>query len=158
MHDQRIFEIAISKEGDCFLKKRSIDSTIKRGWRKVISADMPLPLPSAVEYFYHVPGKQLTEDEHQLKAGEIVIEAYELKSFKGKNGVMVKPWVYRIFGIDKSGTAFCFDKNWSDIKKQMRQQGLDQRLLEGTRTLAALVRIAHATRQGIIFRKPSHMN
>jgi hypothetical protein len=158
MHDQRIFEIATSENGDYFLKKRSIDSTIMRGWRKVISADMPLPLPSSVEYFYHIPGKQLTEEKHQLKAGEIVIEAYEMASFKGRNGVMVKPWVYRIFGIDKSGRVFSFDRNWNDIKKQMRQQGLDRRFLEGKRTLAALIRIAHATRQGIIFSKFSHMN
>ena len=119
---------------------------------------MRLPLPSSVEYSYHVPGKLLTEDKHELKIGEIVIEAYEMSSFKGRNGVMVHPWVYRIFGIDKCGNVFSFDKNWSNLKKEMRKQGLDKRFLEGRRTLAALVRIAHANRQGIIFSKYSQVN
>jgi len=38
-----------------------------------------------------------------------------------------------------------------DIKKQMREQGMDESLLAGKDTLAALVRIAHANRLGMTF-------
>jgi hypothetical protein len=78
-----------------------------------------------------------------------------MSEFRGKNGVIVKPWVYRIFGMDNNGNVFCFDKGWQDLKKQMREQGLDKELLKGTGKLAALVRVIHATRRGIMLTKPT---
>jgi hypothetical protein len=155
MHEQKVFELLTFENGKHLLKKTEVDRKIKRGWIKFIRDDMSIPLPSSVKYANQIPGIQISCEKFQLDYGDIVIEGYEMCEFKGRNGVIVKPWVYRIFGMNNHGNVFCFERGWRDLKNQMRTQGLDKKLLDGTGKLAALVRVIHATRRKIILTKPT---
>lgn len=147
--DKRIFQIFLSDEGICTFTKVVPSFPVEVSWAKLISDKFQLPLPSSILYPNQIPGRVLLEEKYTLDPSEIIIEAYMKKTFKCR-GVKIYPWRYRISGVDSSGNFFSFSDGWMDLKKQMRRQGMDKQLLEGTKTLAALIRIAHANRLDMI--------
>jgi hypothetical protein len=155
MHDQYIFDIYVTEHGEFSLRKVRSSFLIKRSWMKLISNGVALPLPSRVENFHNIPGKIINQPVINLLPGDIVLEGYELESFNGKKGVRVFPWIYRISGFDRYEKFFSFERNWNSFKTQMRHQGMQRDLLAGKKTLAAMVRVAHAMRQGMILTESS---
>jgi hypothetical protein len=155
MHDQYIFDIYVTEHGEFSLRKVRSPFFAKRSWAKLISDDIALPLPSRIENFYNIPGKIINDSLLNLAPGDIVLEGYELESFNGKKGAKVFPWLYRISGFDRYEKFFSFERNWNSLKTQMRNQGMHRDLLAGKKTLAAMVRVAHAMRQGMMLTEVS---
>jgi hypothetical protein len=145
------FAITPSGDGLFTFEKTRESHSILQGWVKIIPDDCILPLPSAVQYPNQIPGRMLFADRYEPDPNEIIVEGYLFDRFKTKKGFTVQPWNYRISGINSLGRFFSVQSHWIDIKKQMREQGMEKTLLAGKNTLAALVRIAHANRLGMIF-------
>lgn len=151
MKDNRCFVITPSEDGLFTFEKTEESIPFLQGWVKIIPENCRLPLPSSIQYSNQIPGRILLADKYYPDPFEIIIEGYVFNKVKTRKGTTVQSWKYRISGINSLGIFFSIHGNWMDIKKQMREQGMDESLLAGKDTLAALVRIAHANRLGMTF-------
>ncbi|TFW18667.1 hypothetical protein [Duganella callida] len=149
MHTKRSLDMIPDANSQMVFKKTPNSYPIRDGWVKIISDHCRLPLPSAVEYPSHIPGRIFSGDFYVPKSDEIIIEGYSYGTFKTRSGITISLWNYRVSGIDSRGEFFSYNGNWMSLKKQMRSQGMDKTLLDGTKELAALVRVGHAIRLGM---------
>lgn len=119
-----------------------------RYWAKIIRAGSALPAPSSVNGANDVPGNYARNGDEELFAGDIMIDGEELNHRKARG------WSYRVIWMDpETGERRRIFPN-SDVKAELKTNGLPAALLAGSGDVAACIRIAHAIRVGIDFSIP----
>lgn len=113
-----------------------------RYWAKIIRADVPLPLPSAVDSASDVPGPYLRNGDEEILPGDFLIEGEEAHHARNRG------WCYRITWVRADGTAQRI-KPTSERKAAMKAAGMEPSLLTGSGDIAACIRIAHGVRAGM---------
>lgn len=115
-----------------------------RHWTKVIRADRPLPVPSAVAGADSIPGPYARDGLDELLPGDIIIDGEANHHRRFDRG-----WTYQVRALTPSGR----DTGWvvpsGEIKAALKAAGLPVPLLPGSGEVAACVRIAHAIRLGL---------
>lgn len=112
-----------------------------RYWAKIVRASEPLPLPSAVLGGNDLPGVYLLLGDEELFPGDVLFEGEEL-DHKRRRG-----WDY-CATVAGAGGPLVLGYS-SSTKAELKQLGLDPRLLAGAGDLAGLVRVAHGLRAGL---------
>lgn len=117
-----------------------------RYWAKVVRADTALPMPSACTSAYDVPGPFRQRGEEELLPGDVLFEGEANHHRRTDRG-----WSYWVSVVDNSGTLFrAKSGEFGELRKRMKAAGLVAQLLTGSGDIAAMVRIAHAVRDGLL--------
>lgn len=114
-----------------------------RYWAKIIRCDEALPIPSSVNGANDIPGPYLTGDE-ELLTGDVLFEG-EALHHRNRRG-----WLYVVSIVLENGELLYLSSGFSAQKAQLKRQGMAPELLKGSGDIAAMVRIAHGVRNGLV--------
>lgn len=62
-------------------------------------------------------------------------------------------WVYRLRVVAEDGALLVFRSGFGEQRKQLKEAGMDPLLLQGAGDVAAMVRIVHGVRSGLLVQK-----
>lgn len=111
-----------------------------RYWAKVIRANQPLPLPSAVDGANDIPSLYARRGEEELMSGDVLIEGEEVSHRKARG------WSYWVTFVH-NGEACTTTPGGT--KAAMKAAGMPAELLTGSGDVAACVRVVHGLRLGM---------
>ncbi|CAM5403781.1 hypothetical protein [Eoetvoesiella caeni] len=119
-----------------------------RYWAKIIRVDEALPQPVNVAGATDIPGPYLKIGDEELLPGDVLFEGESNHHRRTDRG-----WTYWISIALGSGKLLAIPSGFSAQKTQMKRQGMAPELLKGSGDIAAMVRIAHGIRNGLVVTK-----
>lgn len=118
----------------------------RRYWAKVVRADALLPQPVHSTTAYDIPGPFLQRGEEELLQDDVLFEGEANHHRRTDRG-----WSYCVSVVDKLGNLYCAKSGeFGELRKALKAAGMDPHLLKGSGDIAAMVRVAHAVRDGLL--------
>ena len=114
-----------------------------RYWTIIVRSGAPLPLPENIMSSRDLPSEYLRPGQEELFEGDFWLEGEENHHRK------IRGWSYKISWIGYDGNLVSM-RPAGHIKKILKDGGLEPQLLKGSGEVAAMVRMMHGVRAGIL--------
>ena len=117
-----------------------------RYWAKVVRASVTLPLPANCSSAYDIPGAVIKRGEEELLPGDVLFEGEANHHRRTDRG-----WTYDVSIVDVAGGLFrACSGEFGELRKRMKAAGMAPELLMGSGDIAAMARVGHAVRGGLL--------
>ena len=114
-----------------------------RYWTTIVREGTPLPLPENIVSSRDLPSGYLRPGQEELFEGDFWLEGEEKHHRKPRG------WSYTLRWIGKDGNLVSMSPA-GHIKQILKDGGLESQLLKGSGEVAAMVRMMHGVRAGIL--------